>query len=291
MERHEALSKLQSEIPHELVLALAALGKVGTVADLQHIIPLISKSSFEIRHIAAGVASSIIRLSLLEKYEEQSEPVRAKLGRLLSRLAPDLIQELGRDIAGTNEHKQINAVRLLKHLESTPAVKTMLTTLLSNRNNKIRETAIGVIGKFAEENDNELLLKWINDPDPRMRSNAIEVIEQLGDTSLVYILYQLKNDPNNRIRANVLKALHTLMQENITKELIEMLESEQPRMQASALWVISQMDSVTNYKLYLHTRRLLKHTDVSVVDNAVKALRKIDLCEAKRCLIDAGYAA
>lgn len=289
MERNEALLKLQSDLPHELVLALAALGKVGTVADLHHIIPLISKSSFEIRHIAAGVASSIIRLNLLEKYEEQSEALRNKLGRLLSRLAPDLIQELGHDIAGADEHKQVNAVRLLRHLESTPAVKDMLAALLSNKNKQIRDTAIDVIGRFSNENGNELLMKWIHDPDARMRSNAVEVIEELGDSSLVYLLYQLKNDSNNRIRANVLKALHSLMKENIVDELIEMMESEQHKMQASALWVISQMESVTNRQLYIHVKRLLKQTDISVVDNAVKALRKFPSSEARRCLLEAGY--
>lgn len=289
MNHKDALEKIYSTEEYEQVLALAALGKIGTVDDLHHIVPLITKCSFEIKHIAAGVASSIIRVNLLEKYEDQSEETRDKLGMLLSRLTPDLVLEIGRDIHREDGMIRDNAIRLLRHLTCTPSVKEMLRTLLTSDQKRVRVVALEVIDSFKGGVGHEILLQWIRARDDRTRANAVEVIEHLGDITFIDLLYQLKNDPNNRVRANVLKALHVLTNKRIFQDLIKMLDSDQPRMQASALWLISHMEDTDDYTLCDRAVRLLHHPDLSVVNNAVHALRNFTLESAKAALIKAGY--
>lgn len=289
MERTDALNALQSESSDEQVRALAALGKCGKTEDIHYIIPLIQHGSFEIRHIASGIASSILRTNLLECYDQQTEESLITFSKLLTKLIPDLIQELTRDLCREQGKRQINALKLFRHLECTPNVKSMLTTLLVNGESEIRTIALGILQTKAEGIDHSIITKWIHSSDERLRANAIEVIEHLKDTSLLYLLFELKNDPNNRIRANVLKALHAMINEDIIRDLVSMLDSGNVKMISSALWVVSQMENVTSYALFKRASKMLRHPDVGVVDNAVKALRNCNVHEARSVLLNAGF--
>ncbi|MBD3317915.1 MAG: hypothetical protein GF344_19195 [Chitinivibrionales bacterium] len=223
-----------------LIPALRVLAKTGSLTDLQAIMAHIKSRNPDIHREAVSAAGSVIRNNLLTHFDKVAPHVRRKLGAVMESLDPHVVSELGKDVRSRNEERRLRAVRILGLLRKNPKVRDVLAELVSQKDEKIRATAIKLLGSMVGPNDQDVILSLLSDPDKRVRANTVEGLERLGNKRMIPILLRFRKDPNNRIRGNVLKALFSLGYCDIEEDILEMLRSKDNFMNASALWVIMQ---------------------------------------------------
>jgi hypothetical protein len=160
-------------------------------------------------------------------------------------------------------------------LKKNPTIRDILAKLVQDRDEKIRATAVNLLGTLVGPNDHDMILSLLNDKDKRVRANTVEALERLGNKRLVPILLRFRKDPVNRIRGNVIKALYNLGFTGIEDDLSEMLDNTDPLMKASALWVISQI-KISHPKLEDRAGFHFLSDNEMVFTNAKKALLAVN---------------
>jgi HEAT repeat protein len=254
MTRDEALLEIKSFNSLEnVIIAMRILAKIGTVADIFTLMPIATNNANPaIKKLSTDAICSIIKESLLTRFNELTPDMRQKLAKILQTLDPKIINDLSKDLFSGDSERRLSALQMLGILKRHPHVKDILVKLLQDKDTKIRATAIALLGKMIGPNDQHMVLLLLGDDDKRVRANTVEALESMGNPEMIPILAPYRKDPNNRIRGNVLKALYSLGYADIEEDLLEMLTSTEPLQRASALWVITQ----------------LKYSDRKVVDAA-----------------------
>jgi HEAT repeat protein len=251
--------------------ALESLGEKGALTDLQAMLAFVKSSDPRLARIAVVACSNLIRNKLIEHFHELDPQVRQKLGAILESLGPQIIDEIGNDLWCDDDQRRLRALQILGLLRKNPTIRDILAKLIKDRNEKIRATAVNLLGKIIGPNDHDLIMSLLSDKDKRVRANTVEALESLGNKRFIPILLRFRKDPANRIRGNVLKALFTLGFSDIADDIVEMLENSDQFMKASALWVIS--------RIKIHSQKLEDLAGLSylsdnemVFSNAKKAL-------------------
>lgn len=266
-----ARENLKSDKTNDIISALNLLKDNGSLGDLPDIMPLTKHANAAIQRTAINTISNIIREKLVSSFSDLAPDVRKKLGSLMSSLNPAIVKEISKDIYSDDNDRRLRAVQTLGLLKKNPQIRIVLARLVTDRDEKIRATAVNLLGKIIGPNDQEIILSLLSDKDKRVRANTIEALESLGNKRMVPILLRFRKDPSNRIRGNVLKALHTLDNTDIELDLLEMLKSEDNFMKASALWVITQTVIITP-KIEDAAGYCMTSNNEMVLDNAQKAL-------------------
>ena len=278
MTHDEALLEIKSPKSVEnTIMAMSCIAKVGTVADVSTIMPVASSNATNpaIRKLAVEAICSIIKESLLTKFNELTAEMRHKLATILQTLDPKIINELSKDLFSNDNERRLSALQMLGILRRHPRVKDLLAKLLQDRDSKIKATAVILLGKMMGPNDQEMVMTLLNDEDKRVRANTVEALESLGNPRLAPALLKYRKEPNNRIRGNVLKALYNLGHTDIEEDLLEMLNSKEPLQRASALWVVSQVKYTKSPKIIDASGACLLTDNRIVHKNAVAALNSI----------------
>jgi HEAT repeat protein len=257
-----------------LTTGLREYGKRGKLQDLQTVLGFLKHASEDIRTAATQAASNLIRRNLIRHFQDLEKDVRDKLGILLQTLDPSVIDELSKDLYCDDNQLRLRAIQILGLLKKNPRIREILSKLVQDRDEKVRATAIGLLGKVVGPNDQEVILSLLNDTDKRVRANTIEALESLGNKRLIPILLRFRKDSNNRIRGNILKALHTLGYTDIEPDLLEMMAARNDLMNASALWVISRIGGISR-KLEDAAGQAILSENEMVTRNARNALVKI----------------
>jgi HEAT repeat protein len=270
-----ARNSLSSSDPEMLKPALRIMAARGMLQDLQPILKCLKHEDDQVKTNAVITASSLIRENLLTYFQDLAPEVREKLGQLMESLDPQVVAEIGKDVYCQDEQRRLRAVQILGLLRKNPKVREILAELVKDRDEKIRATAINLLGKVVGPNDQQIILSLLSDKDLRVRANTVEALESLGSQRMVPILLRFRSDPSNRIRGNVLKALHTLGHTRIEEHIEEMLRSGDEYMHASALWVISQT-KVCNETLEDLAGKALVAESEMVVRNATSALEAMN---------------
>lgn len=265
-------SNLNSTNSNEVLSALEILRGAGSLSDIQVILPHIKSRNTSIVKAAVNAICNIIREKLVVHFNELEPNVRKKLSTLMESLDPAIINEISKDVFSDDKDRRLRAVQILGLLKKNPQIRFILAKLITDRDEKIRATAINLLGKIVGPNDHRTILSLLSDKDKRVRANTIEALESLGDKKLVPILIRFKSDQNNRIRGNVLKALYSLGYTDIENDLLGMLESHNEFMIASALWVLTQTKFCTT-KLLDATGYCLLAENKMIHNNAKKALQ------------------
>lgn len=247
---------------------------------MQTVLQLIKHEDPTVKKTAIDSAAAIIRENLIANFEKLDPPVREKLGILLSGLSPTVIDEISKDLWGDDDQRRLRAVQIIGLLKKNPHIQTVLARLVQDKNEKIRATAVNLLGKFVGIEDKSLILALLNDKDKRVRANTLEALERLGNKVVIPILLRFRNDPNNRIRGNVLKALFLLGYKEIEDDLVQMITANDNFMKASALWVVSQVKISSRCIEDFAGFYLLSENDM-VRNNAQKALARLDSARAK----------
>jgi len=244
MTREEALSEIKSfQSVENVIFAMRIIAKVGNVADISTLMPIATNSSANpsIKKLATDAICSIIKESLLTKFNDLTPDMRQKLAKILQTLDPKIINDISRDLLSNDNERRLSALQMLGILKRNPHVKDILAKLLQDRDPKIKATAIALLGRMMGPNDQHMVLMLLGDDDKRVRANTVEALEAMGNPTMIQVLTPYRKDSNNRIRGNVLKALYNLGYKDIEEDLLEMLVSTDPLQQASALWVVTQI--------------------------------------------------
>jgi len=244
MTREEALSEIKNLRNMESVIfAMRIIAKIGTVADIFTLMPIATNNMTNpsIRKLATDAICSIIKESLLTRFNELTPDMRQKLAKILQTLDPRVINDLSKDLFSTDTERRLSALQMLGILKRHPHVKEILAKLLQDKDSKVKATAITLLGKMMGPNDQHMVMMLLGDEDKRVRANTVEALESMGSPQMIPILSPYRKDPNNRIRGNVLKALYNLGETNIEEDLLDMLTADDPLQKASALWVITQL--------------------------------------------------
>jgi HEAT repeat protein len=276
MTKEEALHEIRkpSGVLKNTVHAMRLMNKAGTVADIAVLMPIASSGSTDpvIKKLAVEAICSIIKESLLTKFNELTTEMRQKLATILQTLDPKVITEISKDLMSTDNERRLSALQMLGILRRHPRVKDLLAKLLQDRDPKIKATAVILLGKMMGPNDQQLVMTLLSDEDKRVRANTVEALESLGNPRLAPALYKYRKDPSNRIRGNVLKALYNLGQTDIEEDLLEMLNSKEVLHKASALWVVTQVKYNKSAKVTDAAGACLLCDDKMVHKNATQAL-------------------
>jgi len=275
MNLEQARTALASAHPDQCVPALKTLSESGALTDLQAVLALLKQADPVIQKAAIETAGALIKRNLIEHFNELNTEVRKKLSALMESLHPRIIEEISRDIYCDDDLRRLRAIQILGLLRKNPKVRDILADLVKDRNEKIRATAVNLIGKLIGPDEQHIILSLLNDKDTRVRANTVEALERLGNKRLVPILLRFRKDPNNRIRANVLKALYNLGQKDIVSDLLLMIQDEDDFMKASGLWVISQLGVNAPHMEDRVGLCLVSDNDM-VRRNAEKALKSIN---------------
>jgi len=252
MTREEALSEIkQFRSVENVVFAMRILAKIGTVADIFTLMPIATNNTTNpsIKKLTTDAICSIIKESLLTRFNELTPDMRQKLATILQTLDSKIINDLGKDLFSGDNERRLSALQMLGILKRHPHVKDILVKLLQDKDTKIRATATTLLGKMTGPNDQHLVLMLLGDDDKRVRANTVEALESMGNSEVVPILVQYRKDPNNRIRGNILKALYNLGYPDIEEDLVDMLTSTEPLQKASALWVVTQLKYKSSQKV------------------------------------------
>lgn len=232
---------LDSQEPAIVAKGLQLIGRFGKLADLSAVLNF-TKSNINILKMAAvSAASELIRSNLITHFDKMEPAMRQKLGTIMETLAPPVIDDIQKDLFCDDDLRRVRAIQILGLLKKNPRIREILANLVQDRNEKIRATAVNLLGKIVGPEDQELVLSLLNDKDKRVRANTVEALESVGNKKIVPLLLRFRKDPNNRIRGNVLKALFNLGFTDIEKDLLEMLENPDDFLRASGLWVISKI--------------------------------------------------
>lgn len=274
MNPEAARKNIDSENTETAVGAIRLLGASGSLSDLQALMGRIKNGNPEVRRAAQNAACRLIRDKLTADYETLEPKIREKLGILLESLDPKVVGEIGKDVYSENADHRLRAVQILGLLRKNPKTRDILAKLVADRDQKIRATAVNLLGKVIGPSDHDIILSLLNDGDKRVRANTIEALESLGNTRVIPVLLRFRNDPNNRIRGNVLKALHSLGRTDIETGVLEMLNAKDDFMAASALWVITQT-KLKGKQIEDAVGHCLVGDTPMVLDNARKALTAI----------------
>lgn len=254
-----------------IVSALTILKEQGSLSDLPALIPLTKHTKAIVQKTAVNTLCTIIREKLVSGFHDLSPEVRKKLGSLMDSLNPEVIKEISKDIYSKDENRRLRALQTLGLLKKNPQIRNLLAKLVTDIDEKIRATAVNLLGKIIGPNDQDIILSLLKDKDKRVRANTVEALESLGNKRMVPILQRFRKDPNNRIRANVLKALYSLGITDIEADLLHMLETDDSFMKASALWVISQV-KISSKKIEDNAGYCLFSNNEMVLNNAQNAL-------------------
>lgn len=271
MTSKEILKQLHSDRLSDVVQGLNTLKEIGDLGDLQNIMLLVKHTNNTIQTKAIQTVCHIIREKLVSNFHELAPDLRKKLGALMDSLHPTIVSEISNDIFSDDENRRLRAVQTLGLLRKNPQIRTVLVKLVTDRDEKIRATAVNLLGKIIDPNDQELILSLLSDKDKRVRANTVEALESVGNKRMIPILKRFRKDLSNRIRGNVLKALYNLGVSEIESDLVEMIVGKDNFMKASALWVISQVGITSPNLEDLSGQNLLSSNEMVVV-NACNAL-------------------
>jgi HEAT repeat protein len=255
--------------------ALEILGQEGKLTDLQVMLSFVKNPDPRLAGIAVVACSNLIRNNLITHFHELDPQVRQKLSVIMESLVPQIIDEIGKDLWGNDDNRRLRALQILGLLKKNPTIRDILAKLVQDKDDKIRATAVNLMGRVIGPNEHDLIMSLLNDKDKRVRANTVEALERLGNKRLVPILMRFRKDPVNRIRGNVLKALYSLGVTDIADDLTAMLSSQDHFMKASGLWVVSQI-KLRLPKIDDLAGRCYLSDNAMVFSNAKKALLAID---------------
>ena len=269
-----ARKAVASDKPEEVIAALKYLGAEGALTDLQAVLGRLKNENQAIQKTSISAATSLIKRNLIQHFNDLKPDVRSKLSAIMESLHPRIIEEISKDIYCDDDNTRLRAVQILGLLRKNPKVRDVLADLVKDRNEKIRATAINLLGKLVGPHEQQIILSLLSDSDKRVRANTVEALESLGNKRLIPILLRFRKDPSNRIRGNVIKALYNLGNKDVAEDLEQMIGSDDDFMKASGLWVVSQI-GLHSAKIEESAGQCMISDSEMVLINAIKALKAL----------------
>lgn len=119
----------------------------------------------------------------------------------------------------------------------------ILSALEKEKVAQLKASMIMAAGRFAREEDIELISEFLRDGDSRVRANAIEALATIGGETANRYIISMMGDEDNRVKTNVVKALKGLGGPNLLELLRRMAQDERVWMRASAIFAFTRIKS------------------------------------------------
>jgi HEAT repeat protein len=260
----------------ELLSAVRVLEKNGNLSHLKRLLDATKLTSDPyIIRLAGQAAATIIRRNLVAHFDTLDETTRTGLVKLLAKIDPYVINSVAGDLESRDNSVRLNTVRMLGLMGANPAIATLLKTMVRDRHEKVRATAVSVIKSMPDAIETPVLATLLRDEDPRVVANTVELIGSMGQPKLIPLLLHFEDHENNRIRGNAIKALWGLGEPTARDAVRRMLADPRPAMRASACWVIGEAATPDDPDILDLLRQAADDPDELVRANVVKAQVKI----------------
>ncbi|MFA7576522.1 MAG: HEAT repeat domain-containing protein [Candidatus Muiribacteriota bacterium] len=143
--------------------------------------------------------------------------------------------------------------------------------LFREQDSYVVSSLVKSIGYIGNKNEINILVKYLNDPDPRVRANTIEGLEFIKEEEIYKHLIPMLKDKNPRVIANAAKALQKFGKSNVLDLLAKMITLPKREMRDSAIFALSKMKSIEAGKILLnHYKNEQELELISKIEKAVE---------------------
>ncbi|MFH1761329.1 MAG: anti-sigma factor antagonist [bacterium] len=277
-------SFLESDKPDLILKAVDYILKHNILTYLSNILKLAQSSKYpKVKKRAHQVSVDMIRNNILGSFSENMpECTKKALVKLLMHLEGGETRKKALNATKSPIfNDRIQALQLIRLIGNNQMAESVLYDCLQDVDERIRASAVILLGQLVGNRDLNIVLKCLQDEDKRVRANAVEVIETLNKKHMVSILIRYRRDPNNRIKANVLKALWNLDYHELTDDFREMLTDNSEFMRSSALWALGEIAAGQPQLIEL-LKSVIYDDSEMVKANLLRTLNKIGDKDIKR---------
>lgn len=99
------------------------------------------------------------------------------------------------------------------------------------------------IGQSADSTLIPIIQAYLDDENPRVRAGAIEALENIGNPEVAQMIMPFLKDEDNRVKGNAAKFLWRYSPDDVFDEMRDMLSSGKEWEEASALYVLSSIET------------------------------------------------
>jgi len=197
------------------------------------------------------VASAVpVLVNLLE--DDENQEIESELLKALALIGGEGETVLIQRLTGSSATERRHAAMALGYSKTAEARKALVRTLTDN---EVRVTALRALGKMGASQYLELMLRFLNDPEPEMRRAVIEVTTSFSiemAEGMQQKITSLLTDSNATVRAAVLNALRKV--ENIPDDILNQVriclrDTDNKIVAASAMLLASVGDNTILQKL------------------------------------------
>ncbi len=205
-----------------------------------------------IRQIVATHSTILDFESVWERWEHiiSSSMERLKARQLMQENRIEFVNQLRKRLLYRDRQSKLRAIQIVDELRLLENVELELLSIVRGDDSFAAAAATTVLGRIDSPASTDVITACLQHPNARVRANAIEAINSCKsatvDKSVCTQLEILTTDAENRPRANAIYALSHIDQEASSDCLSEMLCDKRPMHRISALWVVGQLEFVSN---------------------------------------------
>jgi HEAT repeat protein len=227
-----ALEDPDPEIKSRAAIALERLGLPESLADLIQSGERIPETMDTMVKLAgAGARALLADLLGAPSSEVRSVVVTAIRRARREDLAPELIQIAALDPAPALRVLAWETLRALRVRGAVPAA----LHALADRDDRVRASAISLIGDLGSEETGQPLRSRTADPEPQVRSAAARALGRLGAVSASAELLTLLRDPDAGVREAAVRALGDARVGELLERLTDLLQDDEESVRLAAV--------------------------------------------------------
>jgi HEAT repeat protein len=227
-----ALEDPDPEIKSRAAVALERLGLPESLADLIQSGERIPETMDTMVKLAgAGARALLADLLGAPSSEVRSVVVTAIRRARRDDLAPELIQIATLDPAPALRVLAWETLRALRVRGAVPAA----LHALADRDDRVRASAISLIGDLGSEETGQPLRSRTADPEPQVRSAVARALGRLGAVSASAELLTLLRDPDAGVREAAVRALGDARVDELLERLTDLLQDDEESVRLAAV--------------------------------------------------------
>ncbi|RCK80355.1 MAG: hypothetical protein OZSIB_3101 [Candidatus Ozemobacter sibiricus] len=183
---------------------------------------------------------------LAQALKDEDPDVRRNATNALRKIeSPNAVGHLIPLLDDPNFDVRVQAVIALARCSPQRAVDLLAQKLPSETNSIVRATIVSALGDCAGPGHRDLLVRSLDDPDPRVVANAIEAIQKLSrqkpEAALVHRFKELLSHEDNRVKTNVIKTLWLWNEFSVLDNLQTLLTRNDAKHRQSGIFVLGEI--------------------------------------------------
>lgn len=175
--------------------------------------------------------------------------------------------------------EKIAIIQYLINNNISESLSTLVDYLQIENDPMIISAVVKAVGKFGNEPEIRVLVRYLEHENARVRANTIEALEYIDSPKIYPYIIKKIDDGDNRVKANAIKVVQKLNTIDIIKILKAMLFSSSQSMQESAIFVMGYFPSEENALLL---ENFIQSSNAAVSEKAVNTLEKYSQKEIKK---------